>query len=328
MTIRLSQVALLVEDGSSSFEAGAATEVFAPPLYALTICAAAGRTAMRGGLIAPSHGLEALGTAGTIVVPDRPAQVVPETVTAALIAARARGARLIASGGGVFTLAAAGLLDGRRVTTRRDLAPLLQDRYPAIRVAPDALFVDDGDVLTAAGSAAALDLGLHVVRTDHGAEIGCVVAKRLAFPVHRDGFQSQSVERMLPAVRDESLTPLLSWAQARLHEPVGVTQLAAAAGVSVATLHRRFQAQIGVSPLAWLTRGRLLIACRLLERGETRMEVVARRSGLGTASHLRIVMRRELGTTPTAYRQRYAASTGRVEERPGDVVRVAEQRLG
>ncbi|WP_051798306.1 helix-turn-helix domain-containing protein [Catenuloplanes japonicus] len=310
MTNRLSQVALLIEEQSSAFEAGAATEIFAPPLYALTICAASPHTTTRGGLIAPAHGLEALETADTIIVPDRPMQTVAPAVGTALARAHARGARLIASGGGVFTLAEAGVLDGRRVATHRDLTTTLQQRFPGVRVEPDALFADDGDVLTAAGSAAALDLGLHVIRLDHGAETGCVVAKRLAFPVHRDGFQSQSVERPMPAVHDESLTPLLSWAQARLHEPVGVAELAAAAGISVATLHRRFQAQVGVPPLAWLTRGRVLIACRLLERGETRMEVVARRSGLGTASHLRTVMRRSLGTTPTEYRRRYGPDGG------------------
>ncbi|MFI5838765.1 helix-turn-helix domain-containing protein [Catenuloplanes sp. NPDC051500] len=323
MTILLSQVALLVEERSSAFEAGAATEIFGPPLYTLTICAAAPHTTMRGGLIAPAHGLEALDTAGTIVLPDRPMQAVAAEVITALTRAHARGARLIASGGGVFTLAAAGLLDGRRVTTHRDLAGLLHDQYPGVRVEPDSLFVDDGDILTAAGSAAALDLGLHVIRTDHGAETGCTVAKRLAFPVHRDGFQSQTVERAMPEVPDESLAPLLSWAQRRLHEPIGVAELATAAGISVATLHRRFQAQIGVTPLAWLTRGRVLIACRLLERGETRMEVIARRSGLGTASHLRTVLRRELGVTPTEYQRRYAPATA-VEEHLRHVVRVGD----
>ncbi|MDR7274293.1 GlxA family transcriptional regulator [Catenuloplanes atrovinosus] len=309
MTIRLSQVAVLVAERASAFEVGAVTELLGPPHYDVTICAESGGTALRGGMLAPAAGLDPLTAAGTVVVPDRPLEIEPGTaVLDALRGARARGARMIAFGGGVFTLAAAGVLDGRRVTTHRDLAQTLRDRFPAVRVEPDSLFVDDGEVLTAAGSAAALDLGLHVVRTDHGAEVCCAVAKRLAFPVHRDGFQSQSVERPLPAVRDESVTPLLTWAQARLHEPIGVADLAAAAGISVATLHRRFAGQVGVTPLAWLTRGRLLIACRLLERGETRMEVVARRSGLGTASHLRTVMRRELGMTPSAYQRRYAGA--------------------
>ncbi|MDP9796071.1 transcriptional regulator GlxA family with amidase domain [Catenuloplanes nepalensis] len=314
MTIRLSQVAVLVEEQASAFEVGAITEMLGPPHYDVTICAPAAGVEMRGGLLAPAAGgLDTLSGAGTVVIPDRPLTTVSaEPVTSALRAAHARGARMIAFGGGVFTLAAAGVLDGRRATTHRELAHTLQERFPGVRVEADPLFVDDGDVLTAAGSAAALDLGLHVIRTDHGAEVCCAVAKRLAFPVHRDGFQSQSVDRALPAIRDESVTPLLTWAQSRLHEPVGVAELAAAAGISVATLHRRFAAQVGVTPLAWLTRGRLLIACRLLERGETRIEVVARRSGLGTASHLRVVMRRELGLTPTEYQRRYAAvTTGR-----------------
>ncbi|MDR7325971.1 MULTISPECIES: GlxA family transcriptional regulator [Catenuloplanes] len=307
MTIRLSQVAVLVEEQASAFEVGAVTEMLGPPHYDVTICVPDDRTEMRGGLVArAAAGLDALAGAGTVVIPDRPLSTVPGApVTAALRRAHARGARMIAFGGGVFSLAAAGVLDGRRATTHRGLAQDLQERFPAVRVEADPLFVDDGDVLTAAGSAAALDLGLHVIRTDHGAEAGCAVAKRLAFPVHRDGFQSQSVDRALPRIRDDSVTPLLTWAQSRLHEPIGVAELAVAAGVSVATLHRRFAAQVGVPPLAWLTRGRLLIACRLLERGESRIEVVARRSGLGTASHLRVVMRRELGMTPSEYQRRY-----------------------
>jgi transcriptional regulator GlxA family with amidase domain len=170
--------------------------------------------------------------------------------------------------------------------------------------------VDDGDILTAAGSAAALDLGLHVVRRDHGAEIANAVSRRLVFAAHRDGGQRQFVERPLPDVPDESLAPLLAWAQERLGEPLAVAELAARAAVSPATLHRRFRAQLGTTPLAWLTGERVALACRLSERGEERLDVVAAKCGLGTGANLRARLRRETGLSPSAYRRRFGPAAG------------------
>ncbi|NDZ88002.1 AraC family transcriptional regulator, partial [Streptomyces sp. SID10115] len=141
-------------------------------------------------------------------------------------------------------LAEAGVLDGRRATAHWQWADSFRERFPAVQLEPDVLFVDDGDILTAAGSAAALDLGLHIVRKDFGAEVACSVSRRLVFAAHRDGGQRQFIERPVPTVRDESLAPLLAWARERLGEPVTVTALAARAGVSPATLHRRFRAQL------------------------------------------------------------------------------------
>lgn len=183
-------------------------------------------------------------------------------------------------------------------------------RFPQVRLEPDVLFVDDGDILTASGSASALDLGLHVVRRDHGAEIANAVSRRLVFAAHRDGGQRQFVERPVPEVPDESLAPLLAWAQERLGEPLSVADLAARAAVSPATLHRRFRAQLGTTPLAWLTGERVALACRLIERGEERLDVVAARSGLGTAANLRARLRRETGLSPSAYRRRFGPAAG------------------
>jgi transcriptional regulator GlxA family with amidase domain len=174
-----------------------------------------------------------------------------------------------------------------------------------VALVEDVLFVDDGDILTAAGSAAALDLGLHVIRRDHGAEIANAVSRRLVFSAHRDGGQKQFIERPVPAVADESLAPVLDWAQDRLDQRLSVTELAARAMVSPATLHRRFTSQLGTTPLAWLTSQRLALACRLIERGESSFETVARSSGLGTPANLRTLMRRETGLTPTDYRRRF-----------------------
>nr|BFF04933.1 hypothetical protein GCM10020241_66080 [Streptoalloteichus tenebrarius] len=146
---------------------------------------------------------------------------------------------------------------------------------------------------------------MHVVRRDHGAEIANAVSRRLVFAAHRDGGQRQFVERPVPDLPDESLAPVLAWAQERLDAPLSVADLAARAAVSPATLHRRFRAQLGTTPLSWLTGERVALACRLIERGEARLDVVARRSGLGTAANLRAVMLRETGLTPSAYRRRF-----------------------
>jgi len=226
-----------------------------------------------------------------------------------------RGARLVSFCTGAFTLAAAGILDGRQATTHWRWVELFAARHPAVRLRPDVLFVDDGDVLTAAGSAAALDLCLHLVRRDHGAEVANAVSRRLVFAAHRDGGQRQFVERPVPDIPDTSLAPVLAWAQNRLNQPLTIADLAARAAVSPATLHRRFTAQLATTPLTWLTNERVALACRLMERGEPRLDMVARLSGLGTASNLRAQLRRRTGLSPTAYRQRFGPAT-----QPGEPV--------
>ncbi|MEU8882507.1 GlxA family transcriptional regulator [Streptomyces hydrogenans] len=310
------RVVVIVDQNSNPFELGCATEVFGlrrpeigRDLYDFRLCSPEPATLMRDGFFTLTGvaGLEAAEEADTLIVPNRPDVEVPRrpAVLAAIRRAHARGARLVGFCSGAFTLAEAGVLDGRRATAHWQWADAFRARFPAVRLESDVLFVDDGDILTAAGSAAALDLGLHVVRRDHGAEVGNAVSRRLVFAANRDGGQRQFVERPMPDLPDESLAPVLAWAQARLASPLTVADLAGRAAVSPATLHRRFRAQLGTTPLAWLTKERLALACRLIERGESRVEVVARRSGLGTAAHLRTLMRRETGITPSAYRQRF-----------------------
>lgn len=310
------RVVVIVDANSNPFELGCATEVFGlrrpeigRELYDFRLCSPEPRTLMRDGFftLAGVAGLEAAEAADTLIVPNRPDVEVPRrpAVLDAVRRAHARGARLVGFCSGAFTLAEAGVLDGRRATAHWQWADSFRSRFPAVRLESDVLFVDDGDILTAAGSAAALDLGLHVVRRDHGAEIANAVSRRLVFAAHRDGGQRQFVERPMPDVRDESLAPVLAWAQERLDSPLGVLDLATRAAVSPATLHRRFRAQLGTTPLAWLTRQRLALACRLIERGESRFETVARRSGLGTSANLRALMRRETGLTPSAYKSRF-----------------------
>ncbi|MEV4639281.1 helix-turn-helix domain-containing protein [Actinoplanes sp. NPDC049548] len=312
----LHRVVVLVDESSNPFELGCAAEVFGlrrPELggllYDFRLCAAAPRTRMRDGFftltgVAP---LAAIDEADTVIVPNRPDVETPRrpVVLDAIRRVHARGARLIAFCTGAFTIAEAGVLDGRRATTHWQWAEDFRSRFPRVRLEPDVLFVDDGDILTSAGSAAALDLGLHVVRRDHGAEVATSVSRRLVFAAHRDGGQRQFIERPIPDIPDDSLAPVLAWAQERLDRPLTVTDLAAYASVSPATLHRRFRTELGTTPLSWLTGERVALACRLIERGETRLDVVSRRAGLGTAANLRTLMRRETGLTPTDYRRRF-----------------------
>ncbi|WP_043265110.1 helix-turn-helix domain-containing protein [Streptomyces sp. CT34] len=310
------RVVVIVDDNSNPFELGCATEVFGlrrpeigRELYDFRLCSPEPRTLMRDGFFTLTGvaDLAAADDADTLIVPNRPDVEVPRrpAVLAAVRRARDRGARLVGFCSGAFTLAEAGVLDGRRATAHWQWADVFRARFPAVRLESDVLFVDDGDILTAAGSAAALDLGLYVVRRDHGAEIANAVGRRLVFAGHRDGGQRQFVERPVPRVADASLAPLLAWAREHLDAPLTVPGLAARATVSPATLHRRFRAQLGTTPLAWLTGERLALACRLIERGESRLDVVARKCGLGTAAHLRALMRRETGLTPSAYRRRF-----------------------
>ncbi|MFB7606212.1 GlxA family transcriptional regulator [Streptomyces gardneri] len=319
----LHRVVVIVDANSNPFELGCATELFGlrrpelgRELYDFRLCSPEPDTLMRDGFFTLSGvaGLEATEAADTVIVPNRPDVEVPRrpAVLAAVRRAHARGARLVGFCSGAFTLAEAGVLDGRRATAHWQWADSFRERFPAVILEEDVLFVDDGDILTAAGSAAALDLGLHVVRRDHGAEIANAVSRRLVFAAHRDGGQRQFVERPVPEIPDESLAPVLAWAQQRLDGPLTVAVLAARAAVSPATLHRRFRAQLGTTPLAWLTGERVALACRLIERGEVRLDAVARSSGLGTTAHLRALMRRETGLAPSEYRRRFGPGGGPV----------------
>ncbi|MFI2631921.1 GlxA family transcriptional regulator [Streptomyces collinus] len=317
------RVAVIVDEGTNPFEVGVATELFGlprpelalpGPLYEVTLCAPAPEIRMNHGFFTLTgvRGLDAVAEADTLVVPGRPDNVVPRgpDVLDAIRRAHARGARVMSFCTGTFALAEAGLLDGRRAATHWRWADAFRRLHPEVLLEPDVLFVDEGDLLTAAGSAAALDLGLYIWRRDHGAEIANHVSRRLVFAAHRDGGQRQFVERPVPQVRDESLAPLLAWAQERLGEPLTVAELAARARVSPATLHRRFRAQLGTTPLAWLTSERVTLACRLIERGEERLDVVAARSGLGSAANLRARLRQATGLSPSAYRRRFGSGGG------------------
>lgn len=310
------RVAVLAYDGLCTFELGIAVEVFGlprpelgVPWYRFQVCAF-GRGPLRatGGLtVRAPAGLEALRRAGTIVIPGWPDidSRPPETLLKALRAACARGARLVSICSGAFLLAAAGLLDGRRATTHWRYVERLRARYPRIEIEPDVLYVDDGNILTSAGSAAGIDLGLHIVRLDYGAEIANLVARRLVVSPQRDGGQSQYVTAPARPPSNGGLAPVLDWAQARLDEDLSVARLARRSAMSPRTFARRFLEQTGTTPHRWLVHQRVLAAQQRLETTSDSIDEVAAAVGLQTAATLRFHFRRILRTTPTAYRRRF-----------------------
>jgi len=308
------QVALCAYDGLCTFEFGLCVEVFGLPRpefeawYALkTVAVEPGPLTAMGGIIATAaHGLEALEDADTILIPgwravDAPP---PEAWLAALRRAHNRGARLVSICSGAFVLAAAGLLDGRTATTHWRYAHALKVRYPAVTVDADVLYIDDGQILTSAGSAAGLDLCLHIVRRDFGAAIAGQVARRLVIQPHRDGGQAQFVERPMPQSTNR-MAPLLDWARARLSSEIRVGNLARQAGMSLRTFERRFAEATGTSPARWLVQERLAFARDLLEASDIAVEDIATRCGFGSAATLRHHFRAQLRVSPLQYRNNF-----------------------
>jgi AraC family transcriptional activator FtrA len=263
--------------------------------------------------------LGGLRDADTIIIPGwrDPDEVPPESLLRALRRAHERGARIAAICSGAFVLAAAGLLDGRRATTHWHYADKLRARYPRVQVEPNVLYVDEGSVLTSAGSAAGIDLCLHIVRRDYGAEIANRVARRLVMPPHRDGGQAQYVAEPVSRRPDGGLAKALEWALARLDRPLALEDLARQANMSVRTLARRFVQETGSTPHRWLTHQRLLAAQRRLETTDDPVDAVAAAAGFDTAMTLRHHFRRTFGTTPTAYRRRFSVRDRLARSRTG-----------
>jgi len=310
------RVVALIYDGLCTFEFAIAVEIFGLPRpelavdwYRFAVCSMDRRSARAtGGVrVVAGAGLDALRNAGTIIIPGwRGSDALPPPkVLAALRRASARGVRIVSICSGVFVLAAAGLLDGKRVTTHWRHVYALRARYPNVRVEPDVLYVDEGNILTSAGSAAGIDLCLHLVAKDYGAEIANKVARRLVVPPHRDGGQAQYIPDPVPEKSEMGLAPVLEWATRRLHEELSVERLAAKANMSARTFARRFTSETGTTPHRWLTHQRLLAAKRLLETTRESIDRVAERVGFETAETLRHHFRKRLRTTPTAYRARF-----------------------
>jgi len=208
---------------------------------------------------------------------------------------------------GAFVLAAAGLLDGRPATTHWNCADELARRYPAVRLDPSVLYIDDGDVLTSAGTTAGIDLCLHIVRSDHGAAVANALARHLVAPAHRDGGQAQYIVAKTPAADDPGLAPVLDWIREHLHEPLTITAIARHANLSERTLIRRFRAITGTTPLKWLTAQRIHRARELLETSGLPIEQVGEAAGLRTAPNFRRHFITLTGITPSAYRRTFQA---------------------
>jgi AraC family transcriptional activator FtrA len=310
----------------AGFELGLATEVFgldrselADPWYEFRLVALGDEPILvtdGGYTISTPWRLHHLAEAGTIVVPAwKTSAPAPAALVDALRAAHRRGARLLSVCSGAFLLAEAGLLDGRRATTHWMYTEQLARRYPAVDVDPDVLYVDAGDgIFTSAGTAAGIDLLLHVVRLDHGAEVANAVARRMVVAAHRHGGQSQFVAVPVPdEPDDDTLAPTLDWALEHLDQPLSVEDLARRALMSPRTFARRFRLATGTTPLQWLLRQRIALAQRLLETTALPIELIAGRCGFGSGTALRIHFRRATGTTPAAYRRIFRADTGAVE---------------
>ncbi|MEH1028676.1 transcriptional regulator FtrA [Micromonospora profundi] len=311
------RVAVLAYPGMSVFETGIVTEVFGLPRpefdvdwYDLVVCAERpGPVPVVGGAsLHTPYGLAELAAARTVIVPGVPDVTADPSpgLVAALRRAHRDGARIMSICSGAFALAGAGILDGRRATTHWRYAELLARRYPRVQVDPDVLYLDDGDLLTSAGSAAGLDLCVHVIRRDHGAAIANAVARRLVIPPHRDGGQAQFVEAPVPAgTDDDRIAGSIDWALAHLAEPLTVARLAQQAHMSPRTYLRHFAQATGTSPIRWLIDKRVRASLALLEESDTPVEQVATAVGFDTAVTYRHHFGRLMLTSPTAYRRAF-----------------------
>lgn len=308
------QVVTVVTPQATSFELAVACEVFGlrrpelgPQRYGHRLASTVSPVELDGGLtITTAHGLDALADADTVIVSGLPKDDVPPELLAPLRAAYERGARMVSFCSGAFALAAAGILDGRPAVTHWLHTGELAQRHPTCRVEPDVLYVDDGQVLTSAGTAAAIDLALHIVRLDHGAEYANQIARRMVVPPHRDGGQAQFAASPVPrTVDDDAIGPVLEWMADHLDEPLTVAQLARMAAMSPRTFARRFRDTTGTTPLRWLQHQRIARAQQLLETTDLGIDTIAHRVGFGTATNLREHFRRTTHTTPATYRQRF-----------------------
>ena len=310
-------VAALVADDVATFELAVVCEVFGLPRpqvlpqgYELRVCAATEPPlrATGGITIDTPYRLDAAADADTVIVPawHDLAAVRHEGLLQTLRDAHDRGARVLTVCSGAFALGHAGLLDGRRATTHWMYTDRLAQMFPACEVDPDVLYVVDGNVMTSAGTAAGIDLCLHLVRMDHGAEVANYFARRMVVPAHRDGGQSQFVEAPMPECADDDpIAAVCDWMVVHLGEELSVDRLARRALMSPRTFARRFRAATGTTPHQWLLRQRVLHAQRLLETTDQPVEMVAQACGFGSASVLRQHFSRVVGTAPLAYRRTF-----------------------
>lgn len=308
-------VVTLAYDGLCTFEFSIAVEIFGlarPEMgdnwYRFKVAAVEeGPIRATGGISIVVDGeLSLLEQAGTIIIPgwrgiDTP---VPDALSAALATAHQRGARILSICSGVFVLATAGLLHGQRATTHWRYTSALAARFPATEVIPDVLYIDNGSILTSAGSAAGIDLCLHLVRRDFGAAIANQVARRLVVQPHRQGSQAQFIKQALPTeYESERFAPLFDYLHQHLAQPHSLSSMAAYVGMSERTFLRRFEAATGTTPSRWLLQSRLLQCRDLLENSQLTVDIIAEKTGFSSAAILRHHFRKQLLTTPALYRK-------------------------
>ncbi|MGP4112219.1 GlxA family transcriptional regulator [Streptomyces sp. 4N509B] len=316
------RVAVLVRPGLLSIELGIAHRIMGiartpagDPLYEVVTCAPVPGVLRTDAdfTVTVEHGPEAVAEADTVIVPAshnadetmREGCLPPELADA--LARRGPGTRIASICSGAFVLGAAGLLDGRRATTHWAYADLFRRLFPRVRLDPDVLYVDEGEVLTSAGVASGIDLCLHMVRSDFGTAVANSVARRTVVPPHRDGGQAQFVERPVPAPRVHTTGNARAWALDRLAEPLTLRELAARESMSVRTFTRRFREETGMSAQRWLTQQRVERARQLLEETDLPVDRVAREAGFGTATSMRQHLAAALGVSPSRYRRTFRA---------------------
>jgi transcriptional regulator GlxA family with amidase domain len=312
-------VAAYVSDGFGAFGLGIVSEIFGfdrsdrgLPTFDFAICTdVPGPIRSDTGLtVLVEHGIDRIATADLVIITgwetlDRDPS--PEIV-AALQQAYARGAVIASHCTGAYVLAATGLLDGRRATTHWRYAEAIAERWPMVHLEPEVLYIDEGRLVTGAGSASGIDLSLHLLRREYGATVATAIARDLVVPPHRDGGQAQYVAAPMPDVcSDSRLTDVIAWARANLHEPLSVDQLAARALMSPRSFARHFKAATGATPHSWLLSQRVHRAEELLETADLPIEEVARLAGFGTAAALREQFVRRRGVPPRDYRRTFAA---------------------
>lgn len=313
--MKLERVAVVIDDGVSPFEFAVAVEVFGMdrrdsglPGFEFSVCSPRpGPVRAEGGfqILAP-HRLDPLAGADLVVVPAMGTGYEPgPDLARALRGAVERGAMVVSLCSGAFVLARAGLLDGRRATTHWRYTAELAAAFPQVELVPGVLFVQDGPVATSAGTAAGIDLCLHLLREAHGTGVANAIARRMVVPPQRDGGQAQYVEAPVRPTTADTLAPLLDWVTAHLDGDLSVAVLARRAAMSERTFARRFKDETGTTPHHWVLAQRVALAEQLLEEGDQPVEEVARRCGFGSATMLRHHFTRLRGTPPSAYRRTF-----------------------
>ena len=310
-------IAVVALEDSAAFDLGIPSQAFGSaldengePFYRVLVCSVDGSpvSTTAGFAAAVEHNISILETADTIIVApgsqarETRAETINPRLASALLAASARGARMVSICTGAFVLASLGLLDGKRATTYWRRTELFREAFPRVHLEPDVLFVDDG-VLTSAGVAAGLDLCLHIIRTDLGIAAANAASRSLVSPPTRLGGQAQYIERQRVFSSGDAMSVVLAWAAGHLEGPISVDSLAARAMMSPRTFTRRFREHTGTSPVAWITTERLARARELLETTDLYVDEIATLSGLGTATHLRAQFQRRFEQSPTEYRR-------------------------